>query len=170
MGTLLPWNRAQYSNGGTAVPWSDHYQIAALFPNQSVRRIILGMNQAIGSTQTTFLDQGVRFAFGVSVGTSPTAPPGYPLDNANTAGLRWLYWDQVQYDPINAQVIAGQTSYLARNTERSQYVDIANPRHRNVGTTNEYLWWSFQAEDDFTPAAFTWAIAATAQTLVETFP
>lgn len=134
------WSRYLYQptlRGGTSYGTWD--LVATLQPGETLLRSIISQDTWLESNTTVAVDAGLTSAWGFIPGDSSTQPPYLPRDSFGQDAIRWLYIDQLIFDIAQISVVAGSSSYIARNSERNRYTD-SHIQYTVSGTTPKYLW------------------------------
>lgn len=143
--STLTWFRQRVSGTATASPFQTNVAALGLSAGQTVRRTIVTFDWWVDSNTTEFIEVGRTVNFGVSIGTSPTAPTYTPWTDYNTTGARWLWWDQLELRPIEIYDVAGTVYYLAKNGNGSRYIDT-RVQHKNTSGASEDVWFSIEPD------------------------
>lgn len=114
--------------------------VLTLQPGETLLRTVVSFDFWIDSTTTEWLDAGVFCAWALDFNTSATSFARNPTNDWSGISQRWYYIDQMIFEVVNAQVIGGSTSYVARNNARSRYTNIENQWRNDTGAA-QYLWW-----------------------------
>jgi len=117
--------------------------VMTLNPGQTLLRTIVTMDYWLDSTTAEFLDAGVDCAWAVDFGTSNISATRTPVTDFSDITTRWLYIDQLIFDVVNAQDVAGSVSYIARCDARNRYTDVKT-QWLNDTAANQYLWFTTQ--------------------------
>lgn len=144
MGTLS-WFRQRTSGTAAAAPFQTNVDALGLAPGDTVRRVVVTFDWWVDSNTTEFIDVGRTVNYGVSVGNSVLAPTYTPWTDFNTAGARWLWWDQLELRPIEIFDVAGTVYYLSKNGNGSRYIDT-RVQHKNTSGAAEDIWFSVEPD------------------------
>lgn len=142
--------------------------VFTLQPGDTLLRAIVTLDFWIDSTTTEYVDGGVACAWGLDLGTSNVSATRYPLVDFQSTSPRWVYIDQLIFDVVNQQVVAGSVSYIARNSERTRYTDT-DAQHKNTLTVAQYGWLTTQVPSQVYSNASLFATAST-QALIMNAP
>ena len=116
------WERATADSGSSTALWQQ-LQLGILPNGQTLQRSVIGIDAFINTTTAQFVDAGFPHAWGMYLTPTPGGDDRRPLRDANAASPRWIYWDQLHWDVLVAETIAGSTSYIARNSAESKRTD-----------------------------------------------
>ena len=116
------WERAAVSSSGSTALWQQT-QLGILPNGQTLQRAIVGMDAFVSSTSEQFGDAGFVHAWGMYLTPTPGGDDRRPIRDANASSPRWYFWDQLHWDVLVAETIAGSTSYIIRNSEESKRTD-----------------------------------------------
>jgi len=114
-----------------------------LHPGETIRRVILGLDYTIGDTTNEYTDLGEFCALGLQLGSSAVSAPHEPLTDWASTADRWYYLDQLIFEVVNAQNVAGTISYIARNDALSRKIDTRQAE-RNSTAADLHLWFTTQ--------------------------
>lgn len=167
--STLNWARQVVSGTTAASPFQTNVMMAIIPNNASVLRTIVTFDWWVDSNTTEFIDVGADISYGVSWGTSSTAPDYHPHTDAGATGnpTPWLYWDQMGVVPIEIFDVSGTVYYLSKNTDGSRHIDTRAQRKNSSGASR-YLWFGVQANGSKTThwSDTYWAVSS--QILYET--
>lgn len=110
------------SSTGTGL-WQQ-FPLATIPAGDSLIRSVIGLDVFLSSTSEQFGDAGFTHAWGMYATPTPGGDVRHPIANADATSPRWLWWDQLHWDVLVAQTIAGATSYIARNSAESKLVSV----------------------------------------------
>lgn len=112
-----------------------------LHPGECLERLILDFDYGIFDTTNEYTDLGTFCASGVTFGTSAVSSPATPIIDWASTSPRWYRLDQMIFEVVNAQVVAGTTSYIARNNEHSRHVDTRQ-KLTNRLSVDQFMWFT----------------------------
>ena len=167
MARTVRWSRDIRSLSiGTAGTSAD--LVFTLQPGDTLLRAIVTMDYWIDSTTTEYVDGGIATAWALDLGASNVSATRYPLVDFADISSRWVYIDQMIFDVVNQQVVAGSVSYIARNSERNRYTDT-DAQFKNNTTGPLYGWLTTQVPTQVYSNASLFASAST-QALIMNHP
>lgn len=114
-----------------------------LHPGETIRRVILGLDYGIFDSTNEYTDLGTFCALGLQLGSSAISAPHEPVTDWASTADRWYYLEQMIFEVVNAQVVAGVTSYIARNNATTRAIDTRN-NQKNSTAADEHLWLTTQ--------------------------
>lgn len=136
------WSRAMASSTGTGL-WQQ-FPLAIIPPGDTLMRSVIGIDAFIQSSSEQFGDAGFTHAWGMYATPTPGGDVRHPIANADATSPRWIWWDQLHWDVLVAETIAGSTSYIARNSAESKRTDTRT-QLLNDTTSNWYVYLGVEA-------------------------
>src|SRR5690242_11393408 len=115
----------------------------SLHPGRSIPRVIRGLDYTTADATTESPDLGEFCALGLQLGSSAVSAPHEPLTDWASTADRWYYLDQLIFEVVNAQNVAGTISYIARNDALSRKIDTRQAE-RNSTAADLHLWFTTQ--------------------------
>lgn len=122
MAGVKAWSRALADSGASTALWQQ-FPLAILPAGDTLLRSVIGIDAFLSSTTDQFGDAGFPHAWGMYATPTPGGDVRHPIANASATSPRWIFWDQLHWDVLVAQTIAGSTSYIARNSAESKRND-----------------------------------------------
>src|SRR5690348_15371023 len=110
-----------------------------LHAGETIRRVISGLDYIIFDTTNEYTDLGTFCAFGLQLGSSAISAPHEPVTDWASTADRWYYLEQMIFEVVNAQVVAGVVSYIARNGPTTKAIDTRN-NQKNSTAGDLHLW------------------------------
>lgn len=149
--TTLNWARQITSGSATSSPFQTNVNCGILPAGCTIRRTIITFDWWVNSTTQLFVDVGADIAYGVSLGTSSSAPSNHPHTDAGATGTPnvWLYWDSLGCWAEEVSDVAGTIVYIAKNTDANRHIDTRAQR-KNTTSGDLYVWFGIQANGAFT--------------------
>lgn len=136
------WSRAMASSTGTGL-WQQ-FPLAILPPGDTLIRSTISIDAFLQSSSEQFGDAGFTHAWGMYLTTTPGGDVMHPIANADATSPGWIWWDQLHWDVLVAETIAGTTSYIARNSAESKRVESHTMR-LNDSTSTQYIYLGVEA-------------------------
>lgn len=127
------WSRYIYTPTFSAPNNATFDLVMTLQPGETLLRTIISQDTWLESTTTVAVDAGLRSAWGFIFGPSSSAVPLLPLTSFSADVPRWVYVDQIIFDIAQISVVAGSSSYIARNSERNRYTDTHAQLRNDTG-------------------------------------
>jgi hypothetical protein len=141
MGRTLRWARGEELD--TSGAYATYYLIGTLAPGETLTRSILTMELLWTDAGTPYTWAGVGVAYGLWVQPGNSLPAITPIGNVGSTNPRWLWWDSPIWVEGQPSPGSPSTTYVARNTEPSTYIDCKS-QWRNDTAVNQYVWWGIE--------------------------
>lgn len=136
-----------------------------LHPGETIRRVILGLDYTFGDTTNEYTDIGEFSAIGLMLDSSAVSAPAEPITDWASVAERWYYLEEMIFEVVNAQVVAGVVSYIARNNATTRHIDTRNSQRNSTGA-DLHLWLTTQIPSAIYTTGTPFACAST-QVLVQ---
>lgn len=161
--STLNWARQIFEGSKSAAPFDTYVNCAILPAGSTIRRSIITFEWWMNSTTAEFAEIGLSIPYGLSIGTSSTAPDYKPFDQWSATGPadKNYYLDQMGTVEQFAQDVAGTIQYVVKNDTTSRHIDTRAQR-KNYSASAEYVWFGIQPDPAGTGAFSNvyWAIAS----------
>lgn len=145
--SVLNWARQIVAGSASASPFQTNVMMAIIPANSTVLRTIVTFDWWMNSTTAEFVEIGEPIAYGVSLGSSSTAPDYHPYTDFAATGSPngWLYLDQMGTVEQFAEDVAGTIQYVVKNDTTSRHIDTRTQRKNDTGAAR-YLWFGIEPD------------------------
>lgn len=161
--STLNWARQIFEGSASASPFETNVMCAILPAGSTIMRSIVTFDWWMNSTTAEFAEVGLSIPYGLSIGTSATAPDYKPFSQWSATGPadKNFYLDQIGTVEQFEQDVAGTIQTIVKNDTSSRHIDTRTHR-QNTTASAQYVWFGIQP-DPAGVGSFTntfWAIAS----------